>query len=200
VHGAAPRGVLAQLFLGAGGQGLKEEVQEVEHGVELFWVDQPPGVDFCGGFIGRECSRFCCILVELNGHGCSVEGHVRKAPLLPEHAYIRCLPSTRRPRMDATFVSPALCLTNLSDIVLLELDGIKTIETWSRLFSLIESGVGILDDEDEVIELLAKQQKEVSFAPTTPAKRRKVTEMEAGLAEVDSKPRGAMVSRLMPTT
>ncbi len=87
--------------------------------------------------------------------------------------------------MEAAFVSLALCLTNLSDIVLLELDGIKTIETWSRLFSLIESGVGILDDEDEVIELLAKQQKEDSFAPMTPAKCQKVTEMEAGLAKVD---------------
>jgi len=196
VHGAAPKGVPAQLFLG-GGWGLKEEVQD---GVELFLVDNPPGVDFCGDFIGRERSRFCCILNDADNRGCPVEGHVRKAPLLTDHAYIRCLPSSRGPRMDAAFVSPALCLTHLSDIVMLELDGIKTIENWSRVFSLVESGVGILDDEDKVIEMLAKQQKEVSFAPTTPAKGRRLTELEVGLAEIDSKPRGAIVGCLMPTS
>jgi len=68
------------------------------------------------------------------------------------------------------------------------------------VFSLVESGVGILDDEDKVIEMLAKQQKEVLFAPTTPAKCRRLTELEVGLAEIDSKPHGAIVGRLMPTS
>jgi len=51
VHCTSPRGVPAQLFQVAGGQDLKEEV---EHGVELFLVDNPAGIDFCGGFIGWE--------------------------------------------------------------------------------------------------------------------------------------------------
>jgi len=49
VHGTSPRGVPAQLFQVAGGRGLKEEVK---NGVELFLVDSPAGIDFCGGFIG----------------------------------------------------------------------------------------------------------------------------------------------------
>jgi len=128
VHGASPRGVLAQLFQVVGGWGLKEEV---EHGVELFMVNVPAGIEFCGGFIGRECSRFCCLAVYPGSHSCSVEGHIRKAPLLTEHAYIHCLPASRGPRMDATFVSPALKLSNLSEVILVELEGSKTIETWS---------------------------------------------------------------------
>jgi len=51
VHCTSPRGVPAQLFQVAGGQDLKEEV---EHGVELFLVDNPAGIDVCGGFIGWE--------------------------------------------------------------------------------------------------------------------------------------------------
>jgi len=164
VHGASPRGVPAQLFLAAGGRGLKAEV---EQGVELFLVDNPAGRDFCGGFIGRERSRFCCLQVYPGSHSCSVEGHIWKAPLLTEHAYIWCLPSSRGPRMDAAFVSPALSLNNLSEVILSELEGTKTIETWSRLFSLIESGVGISVNDNEVMEILARQQREVLFAPTT---------------------------------
>jgi len=51
VHIAPPRGVLAQLFLAAGGWGLKTEVKQ---GIELFLVDNPAGRDFCRGFIGQE--------------------------------------------------------------------------------------------------------------------------------------------------
>jgi len=53
VNGAYPRGVLAQLFLVAGGWVIKEEV---EHGMELFVVENPAGTYFCGGFIGQEWS------------------------------------------------------------------------------------------------------------------------------------------------
>jgi len=197
VHGASPRGVPAQLFLAAGGQVIKEEVED---GVELFVVENPAGSYFCGGFIGRERSRFCCLQVYPGSHSCPVEGHIWKAPVLVDHAYIRCLPTSRGPRMDAAFVSPALNMKDLSEVILLELEGRKTIETWSRLFSLIESGVGVLVGDDEVMEILARQQREVSFAPTTPAKRRKMMEMDATMEEEDVKPHGAIVSRLSPST
>jgi len=48
-----------------------------------------------------------------------------------DHAYIECLPTLRGPRMDAAFVSPALNMKDLSEVILLELEGLKTIETWS---------------------------------------------------------------------
>ncbi len=197
VHGTSPRGVPAQLFQAAGGRGLKEEV---EHGVELFLVDNPAGIDFCGGFIGRDWSRFCCLEVYPGSHSCSVEGHIWKAPLLTKHAYIHCLSLSCGPRMDAAFVSPSLSLNNLSEVILIELEGAKTIKTWSQLFSLIESGVGILVNDDEVTEILAWQQREVSFAPTTPAKHRKVMDMIFGAEEEDVKPCRVIVSQLLPTT
>jgi len=57
----------------------------------------------------------------------------------------------------------------------------------------------VLVDDDKVAEILARQQKEVSFAPTTPAKRRKFMEMEFGMEEEDVKPRGLIVGHLTPT-
>jgi len=53
---------------------------------------------------------------------------------------------------------------------------------------------------DEVMEILAQQQWEVSFAPTMPAKRRKMMEMDATMEEEDVKPHGAIVSWLLPLT
>jgi len=55
-------------------------------------------------------------------------------------------------------------------------------------------------DDDEVAEILARQQKEVSFAPTTPGKRRKFMEMDFGTEEEDVKPRREIVGRFTPTT
>jgi len=47
----------------------------------------------------------------------AVTVHIRKAPLLTEHAYICCLPLSHGQRMDATFVSPVLSLNNLSKVI-----------------------------------------------------------------------------------
>jgi len=102
--------------------------------------------------------------------------------------------------MEAAFIRFVLCLTNLSEVIILELEGTKTIKTWSQLFSLIKSRVGISVNDDKVMEVLAQQQREVLFALTTPAKHRKLMEMEAAMEEEDVKPCRAIVSWLMPTT
>jgi len=57
-----------------------------------------------------------------------------------------------------------------------------------------------LVDDDDVLEILAWQQREVSFAPTTPAKHRKLIEMDVSAKEEDVKPCGTIVSWLTPTT
>jgi len=56
----------------------------------------------------------------------------------------------------------------------------------------------MLVDDNEVIKILAWQQREVLFTPTTLAKHRKLTEMDFGAEEEDIKPCRTIISQLMP--
>jgi len=160
-------GVPSQLFVGG-------EDSEDQVGVVL--VEHDPGVDICGGWVGRDKSRFCCAPVSSSlgsVNSCGVEAHTKKAPLACRHAYIRCLPMRCA---DTAYVSPSLDYTFLPDTLLSRLTGTATIEHWSRLFSMLASSDEDEHiDEEQVEDLVARQNKSVSFMPTTPGKRLKLS-------------------------
>jgi len=182
-------GVPSQLFVG--GEDLEDQV-----GVVL--VEHEPGVDICGGWVGRDKSHFCCAPISSSLgliNSCGVEAHIKKAPVACMHAYIRCLPMRRA---DAAYISPSLEYSFLPDTLLSRLTGMATIEHWSRLFSMLSStDVDEHLDDEQVEDLVARQNKSVSFMLTTPRKRLKLSIFPE--LEDTASPREVKLERVSPT-
>ncbi len=101
-------------------------------------------------------------------------------------------------RADAAYVSPSLDYTFLPDTLLSRLTGTATIEHWSRLFSMLASSDEDEHiDEEQVEDLVACQNKSVSFMPTMPGKRLKLSNFPE-LEDTPSPP-DIKLERLSPT-
>ena len=139
--------------------------EEVDVGVLL--VDVGAGADVCGGFVGKDKSKFCCVALGEGRSGCGVLTHQKKAPLKARHAYIRC-PPARGSKADTAFLTPSLDTGPLPDVFKSKLLQEQPVAMWSIYFATVQDTTNELSEENQV-ELLDRGSRQVLFS-ATPAK------------------------------
>ena len=155
---SSPEGDAFDVFDAGVGEDVSVEIELIQGGA---------GIDVCGGFIGKEKSKFCCAELVEGTSGCGLASHVRKANLVPGCAYIRC-PPTRGQKTPCAYLRPFLNTKPLPDSFKAQMSRSQPVSGWHYFFATVQETTDDLPQAG-VEDLLERGSRPVTFK-ATPAK------------------------------